>query len=321
MPTKKPASFQMRSSITSFIDTAATSLDSSESSPVKTLSLDSIILPDSQPRRYFDSQGLEDLVTSIKQHGILQPLLVRPKEIGNYELVAGERRYQAATKADFAEVPVIIRDLNDEEALQVALIENLQREDLNPVEETQGILTLLKLKLDYASIDEVKSLLYQMKRANDSQSNPEIFEQETANEVVLLFKQLGRQTWESFVKNRLPLLNLPEEILAALQSGQIAYTKAKVIAQIKQVETRKQLLTEAISANLSLSEIKAQVNVHKNSSTSSENPGQQVKDIAQKIRQLKPWEKDRKKWQRIKNYTKKIADILQDLEDSPLDSK
>ena len=314
MPTKKPPSFQIRPSITSFIDTALTSLDSSEVSSVQTLPLQKITLPSSQPRRYFDPQLLEELVNSVKQHGILQPLLVRPRETGEYELVAGERRYRAAKVAGLAEVPVVIRDLNDEQALQFALIENLQREDLNPIEETQGILHLLQLKLHYASVNEVKSLLYQMKRANDSQLNQEVFEQKDASSVILLFEQLGRQTWESFVKNRLPLLNLPEDILAVLQSGQIAYTKAKVIAQLKEVKQRQQLLTEAISDNLSVTVIKNKVKTLKGSSLSRETPGQQIKEVTQKIRKLKPWQKDKKKWQRIQNYTQKIADILQELE-------
>ncbi len=316
MPTKKPPSFQMRSSISSFIDTATHSLDMSDSSSVKTLPIQVINLPSSQPRRYFEPQRLEELVTSIKQHGILQPLLVRLKETGEYELVAGERRYRAAIEASLTQVPVIIKELNDCEALQVALIENLQREDLNPIEETKGILELLMLKLSYSSIDEVKSLLYQMKRANDSQSNLDIFDQEPIQVVVLLFKQIGRQTWESFVKNRLPLLNLPDDLLNALQNGEIAYTKAKSIAQVKQVEQRKQLLSEAISGNLSLSAIKEKIKALNSSSSASENPGKQVKDVAHKIRQLKPWLKDRKKWQRIQNYTQKISGILQEIEEA-----
>jgi ParB family transcriptional regulator, chromosome partitioning protein len=99
-----------------------------------------------QPRHYFDPEKLEQLVQSIAQHGILEPLLVRPLETNQYELVAGERRYRAALKLGLSEVPVVIRQLNDEEATQLALIENLQREDLNPIEETEGILQLLAFK-------------------------------------------------------------------------------------------------------------------------------------------------------------------------------
>ncbi|WP_245940007.1 ParB/RepB/Spo0J family partition protein [Stenomitos frigidus] len=100
-----------------------------------------------QPRRYFDPEKLNQLAESIKQHGILEPLLVCFTAHGKYEIVAGERRYRAATMLGFTEVPVVIRDFSDQEALQVALIENLQREDLNPIEETEGILELVALRL------------------------------------------------------------------------------------------------------------------------------------------------------------------------------
>ena len=104
------------------------------------VSVNQISLPPTQPRRYFDSEALKQLTESIKQHGILQPLLVRLVDEGKHELVAGERRYRAATEIGLKEVPVVIRELDDNAAFQLALIENLLREDLNPVEETEGIL-------------------------------------------------------------------------------------------------------------------------------------------------------------------------------------
>jgi ParB family chromosome partitioning protein len=95
----------------------------------QTLPIDRIVTSASQPRRYFDSDKLEQLTQSVKEHGILEPLLVRSREDNKYELVAGERRYRAATAAGLTEVPVVIKELTDSEALQLALIENLQRED------------------------------------------------------------------------------------------------------------------------------------------------------------------------------------------------
>jgi len=112
------------------------------------ISIKEIHLPEQQPRRYFDPDALKELVNSIKEHGILQPLLVRPLSSGGYELVAGERRYRAAMESQLIEVPVVIRSLSNSEALSLSLIENLQREDLNPVEETEGILQLLSLHLE-----------------------------------------------------------------------------------------------------------------------------------------------------------------------------
>ena len=133
--------------------------------------IDSISLPASQPRRYFDTQKLEQLTQSVKAHGILENLLVRPikEKEDSYELVAGERRYHAAKAAGLKEVPVTIRELSDEEALSIALVENLQREDLNPVEETEGIVTLLGIQLN-KSPEVVISLLHRMDNEQKKES-------------------------------------------------------------------------------------------------------------------------------------------------------
>ncbi|AUB41822.1 parB, chromosome partitioning protein, ParB family [Nostoc flagelliforme CCNUN1] len=128
---------------------------------------------------------MESLVASIREHGILQPLLVRPLESGNYELIAGERRYRAAQTFGMEQVPVIIRHLNDQDAFQVALLENLQREDLNPVEETEAILQLLSIRLQ-CSQGEVISLLNHI-------ANRQKQKTETTNNVV-------RNQWEMVEK-------------------------------------------------------------------------------------------------------------------------
>jgi ParB family transcriptional regulator, chromosome partitioning protein len=110
---------------------------------INTVSISKIRLPSHQPRRYFDPEKLQQLTDSIKQHGVLEPLLVRPLQQGEYELVAGERRYRAAQAGGLEIVPITVRELSDQEAIQLALVENLQREDLNPIEETEGVLELL----------------------------------------------------------------------------------------------------------------------------------------------------------------------------------
>ena len=97
-----------------------------------------------QPRKQFDEAALSDLSASIAQHGVLQPLLVRPMPDGSYQLVAGERRWRASRMAGLTEVPVVVRDMNEQEAAELALIENLQREDLNPMEEARGYQTLME---------------------------------------------------------------------------------------------------------------------------------------------------------------------------------
>ena len=246
--------------------------------------LGEIHLPQQQPRRYFDSESLQELVLSVKQHGILQPLLVRPLPSGGYELIAGERRYRAAKEVGLTEIPVVIRELSDEAALQLALIENLQREDLNPIEETEGILQLLALQLGQ-SIETVPSLLRHLFNQEFRSSNQTLDTESTApdNNVIInsndnsinsstqneqeaerqqvekVFKALGLMSWESFVTNRLTLLNLPKDILDVLRSGQIAYTKAKAIARMKDEKSRGLILEAAITNSWSLSEIKAQI--------------------------------------------------------------
>lgn len=230
------------------------SLFGEEPTPAQSLPTQAITLPEGQPRRYFDTKAIAELTESIKQHGILQPLLVRILPDDKYELVAGERRYRAAMAAGLDEVPVVIRSLSDEDALALALIENLQRENLNPVEETEGILQLLALRLG-TSKDEVVSLLYRM--LNDSvRLTNNVISQPEAELVKEVFTNLGLMSWESFISNRLPLLKLPNDILEALRSGRIAYTKAKAISKIKDETERLTLLEEAIAQSLSLSQIR-----------------------------------------------------------------
>lgn len=111
--------------------------------PVSVLRLSDIVPNRDQPRKQFDEEALAELADSIAQHGVLQPLLVRPMTDGTYCLVAGERRWRAARLAGLSEVPVVIREMDDREMAELALIENLQREDLNPMEEARGYQTLM----------------------------------------------------------------------------------------------------------------------------------------------------------------------------------
>ena len=116
-----------------------------ESEGLRTLRLSEIEPNKGQPRKVFDKEAMEQLAESIRVNGVLQPLLVRPLSTGNYQIVAGERRWRAAKIAGLAEVPVVVRDdLSDEQVMQVALIENLQRENLNPIEEAQGYKELIE---------------------------------------------------------------------------------------------------------------------------------------------------------------------------------
>jgi ParB family transcriptional regulator, chromosome partitioning protein len=285
------------------------------------LSLDTLRLPESQPRRYFDPRAMDELLGSIQRHGILQPLLVRPLEddqAGEYEIVAGERRYRAAREVGLAKVPVVVRKMGDEEAVQYALLENLQREDLNPVEETEGILRLIALGLE-KDVEEVISLLYKMQNSVRHQARREAslvthnVMGNSEEEVVLgIFDGLGIMTWESFVNNRLPLLNLPDDILQALRSGRIAYTKARAIARLKDEKERKAVLREAIAQDLSLAVIRNRVSAllaKQAPPTPLDLPGR-ASALARKLRRRKAL-RDEKKRERLETLLAEMESLLE----------
>ncbi len=276
----------------------------------KKLAIDLIVLSQAQPRRYFDLEALQSLSESLKQHGFLQPLLVRPSGQEKYELVAGERRYRAAKAAGITEVPVTIKALTDEQAKQMALIENLQREDLNPVEETEGILQLLCLSLE-RDRESVKSLLSQMKHAADRSGHNVMPSEKTS--VLSLFDSLGKMTWESFVKNRLPILNLPKELLEAVNQGQIEYTKAKTIAKVKEEAARKQLLSETIDKGLSLSQIRERLKARPSSNKENRlsSPKQRFDEVLKRARQAKIWNSP-SKWEKVSDLLNQIEQLLED---------
>ena len=118
--------------------------NTSASSAVK-LKLNEIEPNKNQPRKHFDDEALSELAASIEKHGVIQPLLVRPLTGGTYQLVAGERRWRASRMAGLTEVPVVIKELSDADASALALIENLQREDLDPIEEAEGYKYLMDI--------------------------------------------------------------------------------------------------------------------------------------------------------------------------------
>lgn len=154
-----------------------------------------------QPRREFDSEALSELADSISQHGVLQPLLLRPLLTGGYRIVAGERRWRAARMAGLTEVPAVVREMSDTEEMLFALIENLQREDLTPLEEARGYRTLIE--------------------AQD-------FTQEEVSQAV------GKS--RPAVTNALRLLNLPEDIQQMLENGEITAGHARTLLSFKREE-------------------------------------------------------------------------------------
>ncbi|NET55415.1 MAG: ParB/RepB/Spo0J family partition protein [Symploca sp. SIO2E6] len=285
--------------------------------------LELIHLPEQQPRRYFDQEKLEQLTESVKEHGILEPLLVRPHphNKSGYELVAGERRYRAAQAAGLSEVPVVVRNFNDQEALQVAIIENLQREDLNPIEEVEGILQILAIELN-VEVQEVSPLLYRLRHSvglvesdanGDNATGHNVMSKELS-QVEKVFRGLG-MSWQSFATNRLPLLHLPEELLEALRVGKVAYTKAQAISRIKEEKLRKSLLEEVISKKLSLQEIRKRVKECNSSQKESENKQQSFKrrldETLRQAKKVKVWENPQR-WKKVEKALAHLESLLEE---------
>lgn len=242
--------------------------------------LDKIVTAATQPRRYFDPDAMQSLIDSVKKDGILQPLLVRPIANDKYELVAGERRYRAAQKCSLLEIPVVLREMTDTEALEYALAENLQRQDLNAVEETEGILDLLALKLS-TDREGVIALLNKLSKIKRNIAYDDV-RPEDKEVIKSVFISVGKISPESFRIHRLPLLKLPPEILEALRAGDIAYSKALLIAKVKDDTERGALLEETISQNLSVSQIKNKISAQTPSGNELTNRISVVSKLAKK---------------------------------------
>ena len=188
---------------------------------VVTLRLSEIEPNRNQPRTSFDEDALTELADSIQKHGLIQPIVVRPTSSGVYQIVAGERRWRACRMADLQEVPVVIKELDDQKYYEVALIENLQREDLNAVEEAQGYKTLIDV--------------YGLTQEQVAES-------------------VGKS--RSAVTNALRLLNLNDKALEALKNGKITAGHARAILAADSDEIATEMLKAAL-AGASVRELEA----------------------------------------------------------------
>ena len=187
----------------SLFEDAAPSFESD--TRIETLPLREIEPDPGQPRKTFDDETLAELSASIAEHGLLQPIAVRPKPSGGYLIVAGERRWRASRMAGLTEVPVIVKDVTDEQAMELALVENLQREDLDPVEEAAGIRELM--------------------------TRCDLTQEQAA-------RKLGKS--RSALANSLRLLSLPETVLELLKSGFITIGHAKVVLGLSTPELQEE---------------------------------------------------------------------------------
>ncbi|ADU52443.1 parB-like partition protein [Thermaerobacter marianensis DSM 12885] len=176
-----------------------------------------------QPRRQFDPEALAELVESVRQHGIVQPLLVRPEGEG-YRLVAGERRWRAAQAAGLETVPAVVREFSDVEMMEIALVENLQREDLNPIEEAQG----------YRMLSEELGLTQEQ-----------------------ISQRVGKS--RSHVANLMRLLSLPEDLRRLVADGKLSTGHAKVLLGVGSVAEMRRLAALVLSKGLTVRQLEEQV--------------------------------------------------------------
>lgn len=190
--------------------------DTEDKNEVVTLKISQIEPNRNQPRRTFDEDALQELALSINEHGVLQPILVRPMIYGGYQIVAGERRYRASRMAGLTEIPAIVRELTDSETMQIALIENLQRSDLTTLEEAMGYQTLM---------DEYD------------------FSQEDVARIV------GKS--RSAVANTLRLLSLPDEVKDLLEQGKLSAGHARALLIVEDdkiaVDTARKIVSDGLS--------------------------------------------------------------------------
>ena len=178
-----------------------------------------------QPRKYFDKEALEQLASSIRENGVLQPLLVRPISTGNYQIIAGERRWRASKIAGLSEVPVVIRDdLSDEQVMQIALIENVQREDLNPVEEAMAYRALME---EYELTQEELS------------------------------EKVGKS--RSAIANTTRLLDLPDEILTLVAAKTLSAGHARTLLGVKDREDMILLAQRTVEYDFSVRQLEEEV--------------------------------------------------------------
>lgn len=191
--------------------------DISPKTPYKTLPLHKVEPNKSQPRQDFDEEELEALAESIRIHGVIQPLTVRQLDSGYYQIVAGERRWRASRMAGLTEIPAVVIEADDKKAMELALIENLQRQDLNPVEEALGYQSLMS---DYGLTQE-----------------------ETSGRV-------GKS--RSAVANALRLLNLSPSVLEKVRSGELSAGHARAVLSVKSEKKQQEAAQKIIALGLSV---------------------------------------------------------------------
>ena len=284
-----------------------------QAQPTTHLPPDSIKRSPYQPRKYFDSDSQAQLNANVHEFGILQNLVVRSINDG-YELIAGERRLIAARANNLTTVPVVILALSDRDTRRLALAENIHRDNLNPIEETQAILNLLAIELEVGTNDEVKSILYALDNlAKGKKVTHNVMGNFEGRQIMVgqvIADNAKGMNWRSFVNNRLPLLNLPDLVLDSILKGELEYTKGQAIAKIDDLDRRAEMLEMAIEQDWSLTQIKEHVKSTQISPPPINlEPKQRIQSTLKKATSIKVWQ-DPQKWKKIDKLLAQIDDLL-----------
>ena len=196
---------------------------------VQVIPLDNIQDNPMQPRRNYDPEKISALSRSLIEHGQLQPIVVRPLDSGGYQVIAGHRRVRAAKEARWKSLQALVRPTRDDELAQLALVENIQRQDLDLLDEVDTTLQLISISLE-VPINEVTALIHKVRR------------QKTDHRLYLplqaFFGKLGQESFENFYSNKLPILKYPEDVKNLLRRGSIKIAHAKLLAQLKDESKR-----------------------------------------------------------------------------------
>jgi ParB family transcriptional regulator, chromosome partitioning protein len=279
-----------------------------------TLYVDPLLIDRSpfQPRKYFCPVEQAKLNADVAEWGVLENLIVRVVVPGRYELIAGERR-QIATIAANRQAPIKIMDISDRDARRIALSENMNRVDLNPIEETWAILNLLVVELNIDSMSDAKLILYDLnnlaKGRNKSGHNVVPSDEQKLIVNNVLKANLKGMTLRSFVQHRLPLLDLPEDVSDAIMGG-LEYTKAVAISKLQDPEQRSDLLRCVADEGMPLTEIKKQVKSLKPIPQIKEPiPKDRVRSTLSQVTKAKVWENEGK-WAKVNDLLSQIDALM-----------
>ena len=263
-----------------------------------------------QPRQFFSEESINSLARAFKKQGFKGAINVRKKTEDTYELVAGERRWRAAAVAKLDKVRCIVDEYTDEEALEFALMENLQREDLSKLEETEGILRFLSVKLGTDQDEIIRIIRTEGHSDRTTRSDVAPSDELTNIEAILSIFDVGLQTFRT--KN-LRTLSLPEDIKAAHLEQNLSYSAAIELSKIEDEVARQSLLAEASQANLSFRTIKEKVKLIR--SKSAKKPAETNSTLIKRFSEVS---KKAKKYQLssiASHKRKRMEALLDELED------